>query len=411
MKKIIRFWAQTNTVIKITVGLLIGVVLGLFVPEASIIGLLGDVFVKALKSIAPILVFVLVTSALVNCSTRVGSKFKLVIIFYTLTTFIASFVAVVVCDLIPVTFSLTNAHEMVGRSDSDQVLSFLLDKLLDNPISALTQANYIGILFWAVLFGLSLKIFAKESTHALVTDIADAISKIVGWVIGFAPFGVLGLVYTSITESGFSVFVDYGQLLLVLVGTMIFCSLIINPLIVFIFLGRNPYPLIFKCLRGSAVTAFFTRSSAANIPINMQLCKRLGLNKDFYSVSIPLGAMVNLDSSAITINILTLALCHTLGIEVDFITGFVLSILVAIASCGASGVVGGSMLLIPMAASIFGISNDIAMYAVSVGFIIGVVQDSFETAFNSSEDVLFTATTEYYYKKKNNEPFDFNYKC
>lgn len=410
MLNIKKLWTNTNPIIRITVGLLIGLLLAITAPGVSAIGLLGDVFVNALKAIAPVLVFVLVTSALVNASVGIGSRFKMVIFLYLSSTIIASLVAVVASNLFPITLSLRKVSEVAINSESKEVLTFLLDRLIDNPISAIVQANYICILFWAVLFGLSLKVFAKDSTKDFISDVSDAISKIVGLVVSFAPLGVLGLVFSAVTENGFAVFIEYGALILVLIGSMAFCGLIINPLIVFLLLGRNPYPLVFKCFRGSAVTAFFTRSSAANIPMNMELCRRLGLNRDFYSVSIPLGATINMDSAAITINVLTLALCHTLGIKVSLPTAFVLSILVSLASCGASGVVGGSLLLVPMAASLFGIPNDVAMQAVSVGFIIGVVQDSFETAFNSSGDALFTSTAEYYHRKKNNQDFDFNFK-
>lgn len=279
--------------------------------------------------------------------------------------------------------------------------------IVDNPVNALINANYVGILSWAVLLGVGLK-NASESTKTMISNVADALSKIVGWVINFAPLGIMGLVFDAIATNGLEAFVSYGKLLAVLVGSMAVLALIINPLIVYVYLRENPYPLVLKCLKESGITAFFTRSSAANIPVNMELCKRLGLNKDTYSVSIPLGATINMAGASITISVLSLAAAHTLGINVDLPTAFILSILATVSACGASGVSGGSLLLIPLACSLFGISNDIAMQVVGVGFIIGVVQDSCETAINSSTDVLFTAVADFAERKKAGEELRVN---
>jgi serine/threonine transporter len=267
--------------------------------------------------------------------------------------------------------------------------------MVANPISAIIGGNYVGILTWAVILGLALRKLANDQTKDVLNDISNAVSTVVGWVIQLAPFGIMGLVFSSVSEYGLEIFTSYGKLLAVLVGCMLFIALVINPAIVAFLLKKNPYPLVFRCLKESGITAFFTRSSAANIPVNMQLCEKLGLDKDMYSVSIPLGATINMDGAAITITVMTLAAAHTLGISVDIPTAIILSVLATLAACGASGVAGGSLLLIPMACSLFGISNDIAMQVVGVGFIIGVVQDSVETALNSAGDVLFAATAEF----------------
>ncbi|MFS9152154.1 serine/threonine transporter SstT [Streptococcus infantis] len=395
MKRIIRAWNKTNLIKRIGIGMTIGAILGLFVPNVSGIGLLGDLFVGGLKAIAPILVFALVANALSQHQKGQDSNMRTVIFLYLLGTFAAALVAVMASFLFPVQIVLSSASTEVSPPDGiGQVLSNLLLKVVDNPVNALIQANYIGILSWAVVFGIAMREASKTSKELLKT-MASVTSKIVEWIINLAPFGILGLVFKTISDQGIASLANYGILLGLLIATMVFVALVINPLISFLFIKRNPYPLVWKCLRISGVTAFFTRSSAANIPVNMKLCKDLGLNPDTYSVSIPLGSTINMAGAAITINILTLAAVNTLGISVDFATAFVLSIVAAISACGASGIAGGSLLLIPVACSLFGITNDIAMQVVGVGFVIGVIQDSCETALNSSTDVLFTAVAEF----------------
>ena len=395
MKRIIRAWNKTNLIKRIGIGMTIGAILGLFVPNVSGIGLLGDLFVGGLKAIAPILVFALVANALSQHQKGQDSNMRTVISLYLLGTFAAALVAVMVSFLFPVQIVLSSTSTEVSPPDGiGQVLSNLLLKVVDNPVNALIQANYIGILSWAIVFGIAMREASKNSKELLKT-MASVTSKIVEWIINLAPFGILGLVFKTISDQGIASLANYGILLGLLIATMVFVALVINPLIAFLFIKRNPYPLVWKCLRISGVTAFFTRSSAANIPVNMKLCKDLGLNPDTYSVSIPLGSTINMAGAAITINILTLAAVNTLGISVDFATAFVLSIVAAISACGASGIAGGSLLLIPVACSLFGISNDIAMQVVGVGFVIGVIQDSCETAINSSTDVLFTAVAEF----------------
>ena len=395
MKRIIRAWNKTNLIKRIGFGMTIGAILGLLVPNVSGIGLLGDLFVGGLKAIAPILVFALVANALSQHQKGQDSNMRTVIFLYLLGTFAAALVAVMASFLFPVQIVLSSASTEVSPPDGiSQVLSNLLLKVVDNPVNALIQANYIGILSWAVVFGIAMREASKTSKELLKT-MASVTSKIVEWIINLAPFGILGLVFKTISDQGIASLANYGILLGLLIATMVFVALVVNPLIAFLFIKKNPYPLVWKCLRISGVTAFFTRSSAANIPVNMKLCKDLGLNPDTYSVSIPLGSTINMAGAAITINILTLAAVNTLGISVDFATAFVLSIVAAISACGASGIAGGSLLLIPVACSLFGISNDIAMQVVGVGFVIGVIQDSCETALNSSTDVLFTAVAEF----------------
>ena len=407
MKKILNKWNDIPLVARILIGLVLGAVLGLTVPQASVIGILGDVFVGALKAIAPILVFVLIISALANANGQIGSRFRTVIILYLMTTLLASFLAVAASYAFPVTLKLTDAVQQEAPSGIGQVLKTLITNMVQNPITAMTNANYIGILAWAVVFGVALRKLASESTKNLLSDISDAVSTAVRWIISLAPFGILGLVFSAVSSSGLAIFSDYGKLLLVLVGCMLAVALVVNPIIVGVMLRKNPYPLVFRCLRESGITAFFTRSSAANIPVNMQLCERLGLDKDVYSISIPLGATINMDGAAITIAVMTLAAAHTMGIAVDLPTALILCVLATLAACGASGVAGGSLLLIPMACSLFGISNDVAMQVVGVGFIIGVVQDSVETALNSAGDVLFAATAEFYEWRKQGKDINF----
>ena len=400
MKRIINAWNKSSLIKRILIGMLLGTLLGLLFPNLPGIGPLGDLFVGGLKAIAPILVFFLVANAISQHQKGKTTNIKTVILLYLLGTFAAALVAVFMSFLFPIQINLATATttEATSPDGIGQVLSNLLLKLVDNPLNAIIQANYIGILSWAIVFGIAMREASKHSKDLLKT-MSDVVSKIVGWIINLAPFGILGLVFQTISDQGIASLTNYGVLLGLLIATMLLVALIINPLIAFLFMKRNPYPLVLKCLRISGVTAFFTRSSAANIPVNMKLCEDLGLNPDTYTVSIPLGSTINMAGAAITINILTLAAVNTLGISVDFATAFVLSIVAAISACGASGIAGGSLLLIPVACSLFGISNDIAMQVVAVGFVIGVVQDSCETALNSSTDVLFTAVAEYASRK------------
>lgn len=394
MRKMFQKWNNMSLILRILIGLIIGVILGIVLPGATGIGFLGTLFVGALKAIAPILVFVLVMSSLAQAKEKIGKKFTKVIALYLISTLLASFVGVIASFLFPVSLKLTDAVNEAAPSGIVEVLKALLMNVVSNPVSALINANYVGILAWAILFGIALR-GASEHTKEALGDLSNAVSQGVRWIISLAPLGILGLVFNSVSTNGLNIFTSYGRLLLVLVGCMFAVALIVDPLIAAICLGRNPYPLVFRCFKESGITAFFTRSSAANIPINMALCEKLGLDKDMYSVSIPLGATINMDGAAITIAVMTLAAANTVGIPVDIPTALILCMLSTIAACGASGVAGGSLLLIPLACSLFGISNDIAMQVVGVGFIIGVVQDSFETAINSSGDVLFAATAEF----------------
>ena len=403
IKKLVKQYNSVSLILRIFVGLVIGTTLGLLFPKLTGLAILGNLFVGALKAVAPVLVFVLVVSALAQKSSKMDQRFGLVIGLYLMTTLLASVCAVVASFLFPQKIILADASVTEGSvapTGLAEVMSNLLDKLVTNPICAIIDANYIGILFWAILIGLAFKKSAKRETVNFLTDCAEAVSQCVRWIINLAPFGICGLVFNTVSTNGVSIFVNYGSLILLLVSSMLFVALVINPIVVFALLRRNPYPLIFRCLRESGLTAFFTRSSAANIPVNMSTCEKLGLDKDMYSVSIPLGATINMDGAAITIAIMTLATANTMGISVSFPTALVLSFLATISACGASGVAGGSLLLIPMACSLFGISNDIAMQTVAVGFIIGVIQDSVETALNSAGDVCFAATAEYYEWKK-----------
>lgn len=406
MKKIAAAWNSVSLILKIVIGMIIGAILGLTLPQLTGLSILGTLFVGALKAIAPVLVFVLVISALTQARSGIGKQFRTVVVLYLLNTFLAAVMAVVFAFLFPVTLRLTDAADQAAPGGVIEVLTTLLNNCVANPVAALTNANYLGILVWAILFGLGLKIIASDGTKKALGDISNAVSQVVRWVIGCAPFGILGLVFTAVSENGLSIFVDYGKLVAVLVGCMAVMSLVIIPIIVFACIRQNPYPLVLTCMRESGITAFFTRSSAANIPVNMSLCEKLGLDKDLYSVSIPLGATINMNGAAITITILSLAAAHTLGIEVSIPAAIILSLLATVSACGASGVAGGSLLLIPLACSLFGISNDIAMQVVGVGFIIGVIQDSCETAINSCGDVIFAATAEYYHKRKNGEKIE-----
>ena len=407
-KTVVQKWKDMNAILRILIGLAIGLVLGLTVPNLPVIGLLGSIFVGSLKGIAPILVFVLIMSSLANSSTGIGSRFRTVIFLYMTSTLVASIVAVITSYLFPVTMKLTgDAADQAAPTGVGEVWTNLLNNMVTNPVSALANANYIGILFWAVLFGLALKAIGSEKTNNIIAEIADMINKVVTWIILLAPFGVMGLVFNAVSENGLAIFTVYGKLVAALVGSMLFVTLVTDPFIAALFLKRNPYPLTWTALKESGLTAFFTRSSAANIPVNMKTCEKLGLEKDFYSVSIPLGATINMDGAAAVITIMSLAVARTMGVEVSIPTAIALSFLSTLAACGASGVAGGSLLLIPMACSFFGISNDVAMQAVEVGFIIGVIQDSVETALNSSGDVVFSATAEYYARRRRGEDMRF----
>lgn len=398
-------WNQVSLVQRIFLGIIVGIVLALAIPNATGISIFGFLFVSALKAVAPVLVLLLVMTAISQHKKGHQTNMKSILALYGLSTFLAGLLAVIASFVFPVTLSLvTGANDLTPPDGIVEVLKTLLFQVADNPVSALMNANYIGILTWAIFLGIALK-NAQDSTKHLLTNFSDAVSQIVKWVINLAPLGIMGLVFDSITANGLSSLLDYGKLLLVLIGCMLFMALVVNPLIVYLNIRRNPYPLVLHCLKESGITAFFTRSSAANIPVNMSLCEEMKLDKDTYSVSIPLGATINMAGAAVTISVLTLAAVHTVGIDVDFGTALILSILSAVAAAGASGVAGGSLLLIPLACSIFGIPNDVAMQVVGVGFIIGVLQDSCETALNSSSDLLFTATAEYAKKRKEGKEF------
>ena len=400
IRNYIKKWTQISLVFRILIGLTAGVLLGVFCPQLSAISILGQVFVSALKAIAPVLVSILVAASVAKAHSGLGNRFTTVITLYLFSTLIAAVVAVVGSFLFPVTIVLNDSAAHAAPVGLKEVFSALLTNMVANPLVSVSSANYIGILFWAIVAGIGLKLRATQQTIEVVDDFAKVVAQVVSWVIQFAPFGIMGLVFSSVSESGLEIFTSYGKLLLLLVGCMIFTALVVNPIIVAFYIRKNPYPLVWLCIKESGLNAFFTRSSAANIPVNMDLCDRMGLNKNFYSVSIPLGSTINMDGAAITITILSLAVAHTIGVEVSFFSALFLSIIATLGACGASGVAGGSLLLVPMACSFFGISNDIAMQAVAAGFIISVVLDSMETALNSSRDVLFTATAEIHDKSK-----------
>ncbi|GAA0778033.1 serine/threonine transporter SstT [Clostridium subterminale] len=396
MKNLMKKWNKLSLVKRIIIGLIIGIILAVTIPDvAKPLSIFGSLFVGALKAIAPILVLFLVTGAISQHKSGHETNMKTVIILYLLGTFLAGLVAVIASFMFPVSLTLVAGVENITPPGGVvEVLKALLLNLVDNPVKALFNANYIGILAWAVILGFALK-NAANSTKLIISNISDALSQMVVWVISFAPLGIMGLVVDTIVTSGIASLLSYGKLLLLLLGCMVFVALVVNPIMVYVAIRQNPYPLVFKCLKESGITAFFTRSSAANIPVNMSLCEELGLDKDTYSVSIPLGATINMAGAAITISVLTLAAVHTLGIQVDVGTAIILSVLSAVSACGASGVAGGSLLLVPLACSLFGVPGDIAMQVVGVGFIVGVIQDSAETALNSSTDALFTATAEF----------------
>lgn len=408
MRNLLTKWNSISLVKRIIIGMIIGIILGMTVPQVKEIGILGALFVGALKAVAPILVFFLVMAALAQHREGQKTNMKSIIGLYLIGTFSASLIAVIASFIFPVKLVLAEAAkgDVTAPGGIEEVLKALLMNLVDNPVNALVNANYIGILTWAIIFGLALKaapITVKDTLNA----ISEAVSQAVRWVINCAPFGIMGLVFTTVSENGIGVFTNYGYLLAVLLGCMFFVALVVNPLIVWLNIKTNPYPLVFRVLKDSGLYAFFTRSSAANIPVNMKLCEELGLDEDTYSVSIPLGATINMAGASVTIAVLSLAAAYTLGIKVDVPTAIILSFLAAISACGASGVAGGSLLLIPLACSLFGIPNDLAMQVVGVGFIIGVIQDSCETGLNSSTDVLFTAAAELKERRKEGIKVDY----
>ncbi|MGN1044961.1 MAG: serine/threonine transporter SstT [Candidatus Methanomethylophilaceae archaeon] len=395
MKEAYLKWESINLVYRIVGGLLIGLLLALIIPGNEYIYLIGDAFIAALKSIAPFLVLLLVIGSLSKAAAGISSRFRLIIYLYIGSTIVSAAVATVMSFTFPVdvVLGITPAGDE-APGDMYDLVSGLLFKMICNPVTALMDGNYLGILFWAIIVGIILRTTASEGTLKLFDDLADTVIKVIRLIISFAPFGVLGLIYNSVSTNGTEIFINYGELILLLVCTMALVMFVTNPLIVFLVTRRNPYPLLFACLKGSGVTAFFTRSSAANIPMNMSTCEKMGIDKELYSTSIPLGATINMNGAAITITVMTLAAAHTLGIEVPIFMALLLCIVSSFAACGASGVGGGSLLLIPLACSLIGIDDSVAAVLIAIGFIIGVIQDSMETALNSSSDVLFTAAAE-----------------
>ena len=403
IKTLVKKYNDINLVSRIFVGILIGIILAIFLPELTAFSVLGDLFVGALKAIAPMLVFILVMNSLAQGIKHSGGKFRTVIGLYMFSTFLAAITAVIASFLFPQTLSLnTGIQEITSTPESlSEIIHNLLVKIVINPISSLSESNYLGILFWAIITGMALKDIVSDSTKDMLKDFSTSVSQIVSWIINLAPFGIMGLVFRAVSTNGVEIFTQYGKLILLLACCMVIVALVTNPIIISTLIRQNPYPLILRCLKESGITAFFTRSSAANIPVNMKLCEELELDKDMYNVSIPLGATINMSGGAVTITIMALAAAHTLGIETTFTMSVILSVLATFAACGASGIAGGSLLLIPSACSLFGIPNDIAIQVVGVGFIISVLQDSLETALNSSSDVVFTATADYYQRRKN----------
>ena len=403
MKTLITRWTATSLVLRIFSGALLGIIFALLLPQAIGISMLGAFFVGALKSVAPLLVLILVLDSLLNTPHGIGAKLRLIVFMYIISMVLAAAFAAAVSFLFPVELPLsTSALALPASSDnlSPHLFSQLLSGITENPLAAVANANYISILFWSIIFGLALKNFASPTTKQFLKDLTHGISKVVSWLIEFAPFGILGLVFEAVSTNGLSVFEQYGRLVATIVGCMLAVALFIIPLMVALLLRRNPYPLVFRCLKESGITAFFTRSSAANIPVNMALCQRLQLDENIYAVSIPLGATLNMNASAVTLTILALAAAHSLGLEVGFDTAFVLCLFSTISACGASGVAGGSLLLIPLTCSLLGIPENISAQVVAIGFITSIIQDSFETTVNSASDVIFTATADYYYHQR-----------
>lgn len=405
MNPLVTFVKKVPLIEQIAIGLVIGIMLAVFVPSAvPFVSIFGDLFVSALKGVAPVLVFILVMNAMTQRKSDGDTNMKPIVTLYVLGTFAASLVGVTLSFLFPVTLQLSIENSEINPpSGIAQVLHTLIMNVVDNPVNALLRANYIGILAWAVIIGLAMHSVAKEETKKVFDDLSKGITIVVSWVIRFAPLGIMGLVTQSISASGLSALLSYIKLLGVLIASYALVALVMNPIIVFAKIHRNPYPLVFATIRESGIYAFFTRSSAANIPVNLSLCKRLGLNPDTYTISIPLGATINMAGASITISVLALAAANTLGIQVDLLTALLLCLISTVGACGASGVAGGSLLLIPVACASFGISNDLAMQVVGVGFIISVLEDACETALNSSSDVLFTATAEFAERAKRGE--------
>lgn len=405
MNPLVTFVKKVPLIEQIAIGLVIGIMLAVFVPSAvPFVSIFGDLFVSALKGVAPVLVFILVMNAMTQRKSDGDTNMKPIVTLYVLDTFAASLVGVTLSFLFPVTLQLSIGNSEINPpSGIAQVLHTLIMNVVDNPVNALLRANYIGILAWAVIIGLAMHSVAKEETKKVFDDLSKGITIVVSWVIRFAPLGIMGLVTQSISASGLSALLSYLKLLGVLIASYALVALVMNPIIVFAKIHRNPYPLVFATIRESGIYAFFTRSSAANIPVNLSLCKRLGLNPDTYTISIPLGATINMAGASITISVLALAAANTLGIQVDLLTALLLCLISTVGACGASGVAGGSLLLIPVACASFGISNDLAMQVVGVGFIISVLEDACETALNSSSDVLFTATAEFAERAKRGE--------
>ena len=407
MENLIRKWTESSLIIRILCGLGIGTILGIIFKKYDVIGFPGELFIKALRGIAPILVFALVASNLSKAGEGIGNRFKIIIFLYLVSTFLSAIIAVSANFIFPVKMPINETKDkMFASSDNNNlgdILKNIFLSIFENPLVSLSQGGYLGILFWAIIIGYCLKKNAKESTLNMLSDFSDVISLIVRGIIQFAPIGIMCLIYTAVAENGIKIFYKYGKLILLDVSCVFIVTFITNPLIVFIILRSNPYPLILTCLKESGLTAFLTRSSAANIPVNLRLCEKLGLDKDFYSVSIPLGSTINMGGSAITISVMTLTLCNKLGINVSIDKSIVLTFISTLAACGTSGVSGGSLLLIPMACSLFGISDEDSEKAIHVGFIIDVIQDSCATALNSSSDVVFTATADYFEKNKKGE--------
>ncbi|MDD2436011.1 MAG: serine/threonine transporter SstT, partial [Massilibacteroides sp.] len=391
--KITEYIVKGNLVVQITIGLLVGIVLGITVPEfASSLYFLGELFLMALKAAAPILVFLLIISSIANHKSEQKTNIKSVLYLYLLGTFLSAVTAVLASVCFPSYITLRGSEtvNLLPPTGISDVFRDILFKIVDNPIHAIIQTNFIGILAWAIGIGVFMR-SCSDHTKQFFNDLSDIVIKLIRVIIRFAPIGIMGLVASTIADTGLATLLEYLHVVLVLVGTMLFIALIINPLIVFQKIRKNPYPLVFTCLKESGITAFFTRSSAANVPVNLNLARKLNLDKDTYSVSIPLGATINMEGAAVTITILTLAAVYTLGIKVDILTAILLSVISALGACGASGVPGGSLLLIPVAASLFNIPTDTAMMVVGVGMTISVIQDSMETSLNSSTDILFTA--------------------
>ena len=401
--KCISFFKK-SLIAQIIIGMIVGTLVGLYLPQMTFIELFGTFFVSALKAIAPALVLFLVMSAIINTSGNNAEKFRKIIFLYLFSTLTAAVFSVLVCFLFPVKMHFLKAADQTVLSGLQEVINAVLSHLLDDPIDSLLNAKYVSILVWAIIFSIALRKQKNDAIAHFIQQIAETMTTVVRWIICFAPIGIMGIIFTTVSKNGLSIFEDYSRLRAILTGTMIMIALVINPLLVFFIMRRNPYPLVFKCLKESGITAFFTRSSAANIPVNLQLCEDLKLDKEVYSVFIPLGATINMNGAAVTITVMTLMTLHTLGIDFSVFGAVTVSCLAALAACGAAGVAGGSILLLPLALSMFGIDNETAMQVVAIGFTLGVLQDALETALNSSGDVLFIAAAEFSEKIKKGEP-------